>query len=83
MGGAGSLLGADRERYGLDLEVVNPSRRPDLRVHDARLGRQDPDGLLVAVRDGRADRLKDRFDVAFGNDPDADRHGIVTPSAGC
>src|SRR3954452_22524295 len=27
-------------------------------------------------------RLKDRFAVAFGNDPDADRHGIVTPSAG-
>ena len=26
--------------------------------------------------------LKDRFHVAFGNDPDADRHGIVTPSAG-
>ena len=26
--------------------------------------------------------LKDRFDVAFGNDPDSDRHGIVTPSAG-
>lgn len=26
--------------------------------------------------------LKDRFDLAFGNDPDADRHGIVTPSAG-
>ena len=26
--------------------------------------------------------LKDRYDVAFGNDPDADRHGIVTPSAG-
>ena len=26
--------------------------------------------------------LKDRFDIAFGNDPDADRHGIVTPSAG-
>ena len=26
--------------------------------------------------------LKDRFDVAFGNDPDTDRHGIVTPSAG-
>ena len=26
--------------------------------------------------------LKDRFDVAFGNDPDVDRHGIVTPSAG-
>jgi len=27
-------------------------------------------------------RLKDQFDIAFGNDPDADRHGIVTPSAG-
>ena len=27
-------------------------------------------------------KLKDRFRVAFGNDPDADRHGIVTPSAG-
>jgi len=26
--------------------------------------------------------LKDRFDIAFGNDPDADRHGIVTPTAG-
>jgi phosphoglucomutase len=26
--------------------------------------------------------LKDRFDIAFGNDPDTDRHGIVTPSAG-
>ena len=26
--------------------------------------------------------LKDRFDLAFGNDADADRHGIVTPSAG-
>ena len=26
--------------------------------------------------------LKDRFDISFGNDPDADRHGIVTPSAG-
>ena len=23
--------------------------------------------------------LKDRFDIAFGNDPDSDRHGIVTP----
>src|SRR5262249_20343221 len=27
-------------------------------------------------------RLKDKYRVAFGNDPDADRHGIVTPSAG-
>lgn len=27
-------------------------------------------------------RLKDEFDIAFGNNPDADRHGIVTPSSG-
>ena len=27
-------------------------------------------------------KLKDRFDVAFGNDPDSDRHGIVTRSSG-
>ena len=56
--------------------------RPDLPLRAARLGRQDPHGLLVAVRDGRAARLADQFDVAFANDPDADRHGIVTPGAG-
>ena len=45
--------------------------------------RQDPHGLLEPVRDGEpARRCKDRFAVAFGNDADADRHGIVTPSAG-
>ena len=49
----------------------------------ARPRRQDPHGLLVALRDGGPGRrCKDRFDVAFGNDADADRHGIVTPAAG-
>ena len=48
------------DRHGLDLTVVNPLRRPDLAVHDARLGRQDPDGLLVAVGDGVADRPQGR-----------------------
>ena len=33
-------------------------------------------------RDGRLVELRDKFDVAFGNDTDADRHGIVTPGAG-
>jgi phosphoglucomutase len=71
-----------RERYGLNLEIVNP--RLDGRFgfmtldHDGRI-RMDCSspwamaGLL---------KLKDRFDLAFGTDPDADRHGIVTPSAG-
>ena len=44
------------DRYGLDLTVVNPDRRRHVPVHDAGLGRQDPDGLLVPVRDGLADR---------------------------
>ena len=68
--------------YGLNITVVNPAVDPTLRLHDARSRRQDPHGLLQPVRDGQPGRLKDRFDVAFGNDPDADRHGIVTPSAG-
>ena len=75
--------GAIAERHGLDLTVVNPIVDPTWRVHDARLGRQDPDGLLVAVRDGVADRrARTSFDIATGNDADADRHGIVTPDGG-
>ena len=42
--------------HKLDLTVVNPARRPDLRVHDPGLGRQDPHGLLVALRHGVAHR---------------------------
>ena len=43
------------ERHGLDLDDRQRRGRPDLPLRAARLGRQDPDGLLVAVRDGRAD----------------------------
>lgn len=70
------------ERYGLDLEVVNPVLDPTF-------------GFMTLDRDGKIRMdcsspyamagligLKDRFDVAFGNDPDGDRHGIVTRSAG-
>ena len=58
-------------------------RRSDLPLHDARLGRQDPHGSVVALRDAAADRAcKDRFDVAFACDTDHDRHGIVTRAAG-
>ncbi len=70
------------EIYGLDITVVNP-------VLDAtfRFMPLDWDGEIrmdCSSRYAMADliALKDRFDIAFGNDPDADRHGIVTPSAG-
>ena len=46
------------ERYGLDLTVVNPPSTRPSRFMTRRLGRQDPDGLLVAVRDGGADRAE-------------------------
>ncbi len=68
--------------YGLDIAVVNPAVDPAFRFmtvdHDGRI-RMDcssPYAMAGLVR------LKDRYRVAFGNDPDADRHGIVTPAAG-
>jgi phosphoglucomutase len=71
-----------REEYGLAIEVVNPAIDPTFRFmrldHDGRI-RMDcssPYAMAGLVE------LKDRFDVAFGNDADADRHGIVTPGAG-
>jgi phosphoglucomutase len=83
LGGAGvHYWGPIAERYRLDLTVVNETVDPTFRVHDPGLGRQDPHGLLLAVRDGRPDRDADRFDVAFACDTDHDRHGIVTRGAG-
>ncbi|MFO7961588.1 MAG: phosphoglucomutase (alpha-D-glucose-1,6-bisphosphate-dependent) [Nitriliruptoraceae bacterium] len=74
--------GAIGERFGLDLEVVNATvdatfafMPPD---HD---GRTRMDCSSSAAMSGLV-ALADRFDVAFGNDPDGDRHGIVTPAAG-
>jgi phosphoglucomutase len=83
LGGAG--LGYwDRiaERYGLNIEVVN-------RNVDQQFGfmRRDKDGKIRMdcsspyAMAGLID-LKDKFDVAFGNDPDFDRHGIVTRKSG-
>ena len=40
------------DRYGLNLEVVNHTVDPDLPVHDRRLGRPDPNGPFVSLRDG-------------------------------
>jgi phosphoglucomutase len=71
-----------RDLYGLDLTVVNPVVDPTFRFmtvdHDGkiRMDCSSPYAMASLVK------LKDRFAVAFGNDPDSDRHGIVTPGAG-
>ena len=70
------------ERYRLNLTVVND--RVDGQFgfmtldHDGKIRMDCSSPYAMASLVG----LKDRFDLAFGNDPDADRHGIVTPSAG-
>ncbi|HWF11449.1 MAG TPA: phosphoglucomutase (alpha-D-glucose-1,6-bisphosphate-dependent) [Bryobacteraceae bacterium] len=70
------------ERYGLNLTVVN--RRVDPRFafmtvdHDGKIRMDCSSPYAMASLVG----LKDKFDIAWGNDPDADRHGIVTRSAG-
>jgi len=70
------------ERYGLALEVVNHAVDPTFRFMtvdwDGQI-RMDPSSPYAMAR--MVD-LKDRFDVAFASDPDADRHGIVSRSAG-
>ena len=50
------VLGRDRRAARPRPHRRQPERRPAVRVHDAGLGRQDPHGLLVAVRDGLAGR---------------------------
>jgi len=87
MGGASvDYWGAIGEKYSLDLTVVNPEVDPrwsfmtldwDGKI---RMDCSSPSamaGLIAKVRDGGA-----AYDIATGNDADADRHGIVTPDAG-
>ncbi len=83
MGGAGAgYWPVIAERYGIQLEIVNASMDPAFMFM-----RLDWDGKIRMdcsspyAMSGLID-LKDRFDVAFGNDADFDRHGIVTPSVG-
>ena len=70
------------ERYGLDITVVNPSVDPTFSFmtldKDGKIRMDCSSPYAMASLIG----LKDQFDIAFGNDPDVDRHGIVTPSAG-
>ncbi|MCE9536286.1 MAG: phosphoglucomutase (alpha-D-glucose-1,6-bisphosphate-dependent) [Nitrospirae bacterium] len=70
------------ERYGLHIEIVNPAVDPTFRFMPLdwdgkiRMDCSSPSAMANLIA------LKDRFDVAFGNDADNDRHGIVTRSAG-
>ncbi len=83
MGGSGVAYWEPiAERYGLDLTVVNPDVDPTFRfMRVDRDGKIRMDCSSPSAMAGLID-LKDRFDIAFGNDPDFDRHGIVTPGAG-
>ncbi|MET1035973.1 MAG: phosphoglucomutase (alpha-D-glucose-1,6-bisphosphate-dependent) [Arthrobacter sp.] len=87
MGGASvDYWGAIGERHRLDLTVVNPTVDPRWAFmtldwdEKIRMDCSSPSAmasLIATVRDGG-----DAYDIATGNDADADRHGIVTPDAG-
>jgi phosphoglucomutase len=68
--------------YKLDIAVVNPKVDPTFSFmtvdHDGKIRMDCSSPYAMARLIG----LKDRYDIAFANDPDSDRHGIVTPSAG-
>ena len=70
------------ERYGLSLEIVNPVVDPTFafmtldKDGKIRMDCSSPYAMQGLIK------LKDKFDIAFGNDTDVDRHGIVTKSAG-
>ncbi len=68
--------------YGLEIDVVNPVLDPTFSFmtvdHDGKIRMDCSSPYAMASLVG----LKDRYRVAFANDPDSDRHGIVTPSAG-
>ena len=70
------------EIYKLDIAVVNPKVDPTFSFmtvdHDGKIRMDCSSPYAMARLVG----LKDQYRVAFANDPDSDRHGIVTPSAG-
>jgi len=81
----GSVLpfwGPIAQKYGLDIEIVNPVIDPTF-------------GFMTVDKDGKIRMdcsspyamanligMRNKYDISFGNDPDCDRHGIVTPSTG-
>ncbi|MBI5521538.1 MAG: alpha-D-glucose phosphate-specific phosphoglucomutase [Desulfarculus sp.] len=83
LGGSGLALWEPMaSRYGLDLEVVNKRVDPTFSFMTVdkdgkiRMDCSSPYAMAGLIAH------KDRFDIAFGNDPDYDRHGIVTRQAG-
>ncbi|MBV8488794.1 MAG: alpha-D-glucose phosphate-specific phosphoglucomutase, partial [Planctomycetaceae bacterium] len=83
LGGASvHYWGPINEIYGLNIDVVNPKVDPTFSFmtldHDGKIRMDCSSPYAMARLVG----LKDRYRVAFANDPDSDRHGIVTPSAG-
>ena len=83
LGGAGvGYWGPIAERYGIDLTILNDSVDPTFRFMTLdwdgkiRMDCSSPWAMAGLIAQ------KDRFDLAFANDTDHDRHGIVTKSAG-
>ena len=83
MGGSGiDYWEPIRDKYGLNLKVVNDKIDPTFsfmtvdRDGKIRMDCSSPYAMTSLIN------LKDSFDIAFGNDPDYDRHGIVTNTAG-
>ncbi|MBK8781832.1 MAG: phosphoglucomutase (alpha-D-glucose-1,6-bisphosphate-dependent) [Anaerolineales bacterium] len=83
MGGAAvNMWDVIADVYKLNITVVNRAVDPTFSFmsvdHDGkiRMDCSSPFAMAGLIR------LKDDFDIAFGNDPDVDRHGIVTPSSG-
>ena len=81
----GSAIGVYRkikEMYDLDMDIINPYVDPTFSFmtldHDGKI-RMDCSSVYAMAS---LVELKDRYDIAFGNDTDADRHGIVTPVGG-
>jgi phosphoglucomutase len=81
-GSAAAFWGPVAERYGLKLTVVNDAVDPTFRFMtldwDGKIRMDCSSPLAMAGLIG----MRDRFDVACGNDTDSDRHGIVTRQAG-
>jgi phosphoglucomutase len=81
-GAAVHYWGPINEIYGLDIAVVNSQVDPTFSFmtvdHDGAIRMDCSSPYAMARLVG----LKDRYRVAFANDPDSDRHGIVTPNAG-
>ena len=83
MGGAGVYYWDPiAEEYGLDIQIVNKYVDPTFSFmtvdKDGKIRMDCSSPYAMAGLIG----LKDKFDIAFGNDPDYDRHGIVTRSTG-